>query len=124
MRERMLEQRRMEQERQEKESMRELLGRQMVEKKAREHHTKVHHDEQADIWARDKSNYEEEERRLKNKITNINKENAQFLQKQINERETKTTQRKMNKQEFQFNKPLLREINQKRKAANGDSETH
>lgn len=96
----------------------------MVEKNDRENKAKLHHDEQAQIWARDKSNYEEEERRLKNKITNINKENASFLQRQISEKETKTTQRKMNKQEFQFNKPLLREINQKRKAASGDSETH
>lgn len=95
--------------------MRELLGRQMVEKNDRENKQKAHHDEQAQIWARDKSNYEEEERRLKGKITNINKENAQFLQRQINEKESKTAQRKMNKQEFQFNKPLLREINQKRK---------
>jgi len=35
--------------------------------------------------------------------------------RQIEEKERKQAQRKMNKQEFQFNKPLLREINQKRK---------
>lgn len=56
--------------------MRELLTRQMIEKQEREVKAKAHHDEQANIWARDKSNYEEEERRLKNKINNINKENA------------------------------------------------
>jgi len=43
----------------------------------------------------------------------------------MNEKETKATMRRMNKQEFQFNKPLLREINQKRKGtAGGDSETY
>lgn len=31
------------------------------------------------------------------------------------EKESKQAQRKMNRQEFQLNKPLLREINQKRK---------
>lgn len=36
----------------------------MIEKNDRENKQKMHHDEQAQIWARDKSNYEEEERRL------------------------------------------------------------
>ena len=122
MRERMLEQRRMEAEKQEKDQMRDLLSRQMVEKNDRESRAKAHHDEQAQIWARDKSNYEEEERRLQNKIKNINKENASFLMKQIEEKERKQAQRKMNKQEFQFNKPLLREINMKRKETVGGQE--
>lgn len=36
-------------------------------------------DEQASMWARDKENYEQEEKRLANKIKNINHDNADFL---------------------------------------------
>ena len=95
--------------------MRLLLSRQIREKQNREQNTKAHLDQQADIWARDKSNYENEEKRLNDKIKKINCENAEFLSKQIYEKETKSAQRKMNRQEFQLNKPLLREINMKRK---------
>lgn len=115
MRERAQEQRRLERERKEKEQMRVLLAKQIEEKQKRERDTKCHHDEQAEIWARDKQNYEDEEKRLQEKIRKINGENAQFLQRQICEKESKQAQRKMNRQEFQLNKPLLREINQKRK---------
>lgn len=59
--------------------MRLLLARQMEEKAQREAALKANYDEQANIWARDKNNYEEEERRLANKIKGINAENAAFL---------------------------------------------
>jgi len=42
-------------------------------------------------------------------------ENAAFLQQQVHEKESKAAQKKMNRQEFQLNKPLLREIQMKRK---------
>lgn len=48
----------------------------MMEKKDREHATKANNDEQAVLWARDKSNYETEEHRLANKIKSINEDNA------------------------------------------------
>ena len=56
--------------------MRELLNRQMMEKREREAQEKALNDEQAVFWKIDKQNYEEEERRLKNKIEGINKENC------------------------------------------------
>lgn len=37
-------------------------------------------DEQAKMWGQDKKNYEEEERRLNDKIKKINMDNANFLQ--------------------------------------------
>jgi len=49
------------------------------------------------IWARDKENYEFEEKRLAEKIKKINEENAAFLHKQMREKEAKNAQRKMSK---------------------------
>lgn len=72
-------------------------------------------DEQAHMWKSDLKNYSEEERRLNAKINNINKENADFLKKQMDEKSAKA-RAKMNKQEFLLNKPLLKEINEKKRA--------
>jgi len=102
--------RRIERERIEKAEMSALLTRQMQEKNVRERHAKAHNDEQAVLWARDKQNYENEENRLNSKIKQINVENASFLKQQVHEKESKNAQKKMNRQEFQLNKPLLREI--------------
>ena len=97
--------------------MRKLLARQVEEKRKREEAFKANTDEQAKIWARDKQIYDAEEERLQQKIKQINAENAAFLQKQVEERESKLNQKKMNRQEFALNKPLLREIQMKRKGA-------
>ena len=106
--------RRMMREKMEKDEMRRLLARQMAEKKQREAAEKALNDEQAYIWKKDKENYEEEERRLTRKIKEINGENATFLQRQMIEKAGRGG-KKMNRQEFQLNKPLLKEINEKRK---------
>ena len=71
-------------------------------------------DEQAKMWDQDKMNYEEEERRLNGKIGKINKENQRFLKSQMDSRGAKG---KMNRQEFLLNKPLLKEINEKKKGS-------
>lgn len=81
MRMRMEDERRQARDAVEKQQMRDLLGRQMQEKRDREMAEKAHNDEQAFIWRRDKENYEEEERRLKNKIAAINQENCEFLKR-------------------------------------------
>ena len=113
-------------EKQEKEEMRQLLTKQMQEKQMREQAAKAHNDEQAVLWAKDKQNYENEETRLANKIKQINVENASFLKQQVHEKESKAAQKKMNRQEFQLNKPLLREIQMKRKtgASEVDAASH
>jgi hypothetical protein len=86
----------------------------MEEKKRRENMEKNLNDEQAHMWKTDQKNYHEEERRLNSKINQINKENAEFLKKQMDDKQMKE-RGKMNKQEFLLNKPLLKEINQKKK---------
>jgi hypothetical protein len=67
------------------------------------------------IWHRDKLNYEEEERRLKTKIANINAENCEFLKRQMGEKQSRQQAKRMNREELKLNKPLLKEIVQKKK---------
>lgn len=83
MRARLEDERRMERERKEKEQMRQLLVRQMAEKNQREAQEKALNDEQAVIWKTDKQNYELEEERLAKKISEINRQNQTFLQRQM-----------------------------------------
>ena len=59
--------------------MRRFLAKQMNEKKGRENMDKALNDEQAGMWKQDKINYEEEERRLNEKIKKINIDNEGFL---------------------------------------------
>ena len=91
----------------------------MMGKKHREDLEKALNDEQATMWRQDLKNYTEEERRLHDKINSLNKENADFLKQQMHDKEGKG--RKMNKQEFLLNKPLLKEINEKKKVSHAGS---
>lgn len=68
------------------------------------------------MWQHDYKNYSEEERRLHDKISKINRDNQEFLRKQMEEKHGKLVKSKMNKQEFLLNKPLLKEINEKKRA--------
>lgn len=101
----------------EKDEMRKLLAQQMEEKRAREAGEKADNNQQAEIWRKDKDNYELEEARLKNKIKQINLDNQSFLQNQMCNKADKSKNRKMDQQEFLYNKGLLREINQKKKSS-------
>lgn len=68
------------------------------------------------MWDLDKKNYDEEERRLKERIGKINSDNQAYLLNQMGNKNKRST--KMHEVEFQINKPLLREVNQKLKAVN------
>ena len=98
----------------EKRKMREFLAKQVEEKKRREKIEKELNDEQATMWRRDRENYEQEEQRIANKVKNINKENADFLSRQMGEKE-EAKRGKMNMQEYLLNKQLLKDIIQQRK---------
>lgn len=114
LRERMEDERRFRKVKDGQQDMRSFLFKQLEEKKEREKMEKLLNDEQAHMWKQDKQNYEEEERRLANKIKKINMENATFLKQQSNAKADKE-KKKMNRQEFLLNKPILREINTKKK---------
>ncbi len=79
MRERMEDEKKYNKVKTEQQRMRDFLGKQMNEKKHRENLEKALNDEQAVMWKQDHRNYNEEERRLNDKINKINKENADFL---------------------------------------------
>ena len=65
------------------------------------------------MWELDKQNYEEEEKRLKERINKINKDNSSYLMNQMAAKNRASA--KMNNLEMAINKPLLREVNQKLK---------
>lgn len=114
MRERMEDEKKYNKVKSEQQRMRDFLAKQMDEKRHRENLEKALNDEQAVMWKQDHRNYNEEERRLNDKINKINKENADFLKKQMDDKNSKH-RAKMNKQEFLLNKPLLKEINEKKR---------
>ena len=61
--------------------MRVFLAQQVEEKKKRENDEKSNIDQQAQIWNVDKQNWDAEEGRLKNRITQINHDNQNYLLK-------------------------------------------
>ena len=115
-RERMADEKKMSKVKTEQSRMRDYLAKQMQEKHSRETVEKKLNNEQANMWQQDFKNYSEEERRLNEKIEKINKDNQEFLRRQMEEKTGKIVKTKMNKQEFLLNKPLLKEINDKKRA--------
>lgn len=61
------------------------------------------------MWELDKKNYDEEEKRLKQRINKINKDNSSYLMNQMASKNRASA--KMNNLEMAINKPLLREVN-------------
>ena len=114
LRDRLEDERRMKKQKQQQYEMREYLARQVAEKREREVVEKKFNDEQADMWKKDLENYTVEERTLNDKIKKLNKDNADFLMMQMTEK-TKGKGAKMNANEHQLNRQLLKEINEKRK---------
>ena len=62
------------------------------------------------MWRTDKENYEEEERRVRERINKINRDNQQFLFLQMNQKDKKES-RLMGAQEKEINKALLKQAN-------------
>ena len=93
--------------------MREYLAQQVLEKAEREKGDKANIDQQAKMWCLDKQNYDEEEKRLKQRINKINKDNSSYLMSQMQAKSKAGG--KMSGTEFALNRPLLREVNQRLK---------
>ena len=102
----------------EKRKMREFLAKQVEEKKKKENIEKELNDEQAQMWRRDRENYEKEEARINNKIKSINQQNADFLQKQMDEKD-EAKRGKMSMNEYLLNRQLLKDINDQRRDGSG-----
>jgi hypothetical protein len=67
------------------------------------------------MWRKDKELFETEEQRLQRKIKEINSQNADFLNRQVADKKMRSSHPGMNKNENQYNRSLLKMINNKRK---------
>lgn len=81
MRQRQLEEGRQQKMKNDQARMRVFLAQQVEEKKKRENDEKSNIDQQASIWNVDKQNWDAENGRLKNRITQINHDNQNYLLK-------------------------------------------
>ena len=70
-----MEEKRAQRQREDQERMRNFLAQQVEEKRKREEDEKSNINMQAAMWQVDKDNWEEEERRLKQRIGRINRDN-------------------------------------------------
>jgi hypothetical protein len=104
----------------EKSRMREFLARQVEDKKKKEYIEKELNDEQATMWRKDRENYEQEEKRINDKVKKINKENAEFLTRQVGEKD-EAKKGKMDMNEYLLNRQLLKGINEQRKVGSSDA---
>lgn len=62
------------------------------------------------MWMKDKENYEIEEKKLHERIKKINYDNQKFLNSQM-ENKLRKKKEKMNQNEAQLNRDLLRQAN-------------
>jgi len=70
-------------------------------------------DEQAKIWEVDRLNSINEEKQAKEKHERMHMDTAAFLKQQMTERLNRVYRFKMNRNELQFNKGILRTVNEK-----------
>ena len=59
--------------------MRDFLAQQIKDKNQREKEDRDNINQQAKMWELDKQNWDDEERRLKNRINDINRSNQEYL---------------------------------------------
>lgn len=111
MRERQEEERRRRWHERNTEECKRFLFQQMEERKIRERQEKEHNDEQAKIWEIDRAIQEKEQERLGEKIKKNYKDTAEFLKTQMR----RSLAAKMNRNEFLYNKDILRDVNAKLK---------
>ena len=97
-----------------RDAMCETLAKQQVEKHAKLAEDKKDLNQQADMWKKDRDVWAQEDARLREKISKINKDTMTFLKKQVAEKEQKKSKR-MDVQERALNKALMKEIKSKKK---------
>ena len=92
--------------------MRSYLDKQTDEKKGKTVVEKQESVKQAQIWKKELNMYSEEEKTIKQKVKDSNKEHAEFLKKQMVERkgDKKST---INREEYLLNKDILDKIDNK-----------
>jgi len=98
-----------------KKKMCDELARQVEEKKKRAEFENKMCKDQAMMWKRDVEDYYEEEKKVSEKIKDINKEHQSILMQQIAENKKRAMADKMNINEFLLNKKLLEQITDKKR---------
>ena len=92
---------------------RDFLFKQIEAKRKQELREREEFDEQAKIWEVDRINSLNQEKRQRERQEKLNKDTAAILKQQITERMNKVFKYKMNRTELQFNKGVLRTVNDK-----------
>jgi len=100
--------------------MRQYLDKQTQEKRDKEAQEKQVNSKQADIWKKEINLYAEEEKSIRQKIWNVNKQHADFLKDQMASNKKGPKKVIMNREEFLMNKKLLEDIDTKVKEKNPD----
>jgi len=73
------------------------------------------------MWAIDRENYLDEEKRIHERVKKLNHDTADFLRQQMMEKKGQTPMYlKMNRNEFLYNKNMLRSVNDKLREHSGD----
>lgn len=112
MKDRLEEERRLKKVRIEQQNMRETLARQMKDKQNKEGIDKEVIEEQAALWRKDREQFEKAENELNKKMKVLSNENANLLQKQMEEH--KNRGKGMDELEYQLNKSYLKGIRAKK----------
>ena len=97
------------------------LFRQIQERQKQRELEEEKNRDQARIWAIDRENYIDEEKRIHERVKKLNHDTAEFLRQQMMEKQGKTPMYlKMNRTEFLYNKNMLRSVNDKLREHSGD----
>ena len=112
MKEKLEEDRKLKKSRQQQSDMQAFLARQVKEKKNKDDIDRQVVEEQAKLWAEDRAKFQQEESAFHNKMKNLSKQNAELLQKQMDE--SKTRGKGMDEMEYEINRSYLKNIRSKK----------
>jgi hypothetical protein len=114
MKEKLEQERRLKKQKQEQFNIRETLARQMKDKKQKEMIDREVIEEQAKLWQMDRDQFAKEEAELNKKMKTLSHQNAELLEKQIEEHKAKNLGKGMDEVEYTLNKGYLKGIRQKK----------
>ena len=112
LKEKLEEDRRLKRSRQEQDDMKAYLARQVKEKKNKDQIDREVIGEQAMLWAADRAKFSKEESDFNNKMKQLSMQNAELLQKQIDE--SRARGKGMDQIEYEINRSYLKSIRSKK----------
>jgi hypothetical protein len=112
MKEKLEEERRLRKSRLEQSDMKAYLTRQVKDKKNKDGIDKEVIEEQAKLWAQDRAKFNQEEKKYNAKMKNLSNQNADLLQKQMDE--SRARGKGMDAMEYEINRTYLKNIRSKK----------